>query len=171
MRRNQFLLVAFLGTLPLFAKGGRTLEAMEPTARETALSAMKWNDAYWDDRAAFLWNTGEMPQGGRSGARSRRHLVRETSWYALGLLMRGGDGDRAKAIRAIEAVLDNQIDDPTQPYHGTFQRSPEEPRPPQRYARLFVEYDPNWREFIGTTFIMILEEYAGQLPVALRRRM
>jgi hypothetical protein len=34
-----------------------------------------------------------------------------------------------------------------------------------------VEYDPNWREFIGTTFIVILEEYSSQLPPALRRRM
>jgi hypothetical protein len=173
MRRYRFLLLLAVWTLPLFAKGGRTLDAMEPTARETALAAMKWNDAYWDDRAAFLWNTGEAPAASRSGGapRSRRHLVRETSWYALGLLMRGGDGDRDKAIRAFEAVLDNQIDDPSQPFHGTFQRSPEEPRPPQRYARLFVEYDPNWREFIGTTLLMILEEYADQLPAPLRRRM
>ena len=126
---------------------------MEPAARETALAAMKWNDAYWDDRAAFLWNTGTFtnPSTARpGGARPRRHLVRETSWYALGLLMRAGDGDRERAIRAIEAVLNNQIDEVAQPFHGTFQRSPEEPRPPQRYARLFVEYDPNWREFIGT---------------------
>ena len=158
--------------LPSFAKGGRTLAAMEPAARETALAAMKWNDPYWDDRAAFLWTTGAEPGAGRAEAsRSRRHLVRESSWYALGLLMRNGEGDRERAIRAIEAVLRNQIDDPSQPYHGTFQRSPEEPRPPQRYARLFVEYDPNWREFIGTTFAMILEEYGEQLPAELRRRM
>jgi hypothetical protein len=168
MRRKPIYL-ALLCALPLFAKAARTLDSMEPAARGTALAAMTWNDAYWDDRAAFLWNTSATPA--RAGAsRSRRHQVRETSWYALGLLMRAGSGDRERAIRAIEAVLNNQIDEPSQPFHGTFQRSPEEPRSPQRYARLFVEYDPNWREFIGTTFIMILEEYGDQLPAALRRR-
>ena len=172
--RWKRLWMVLLCALPLFAKAGRTLDSMEPAARETALAAMSWNDPYWDDRAAFLWNTGAtlVPSPARAGAaRSRRHLVRETGWYALGLLMRAGNGDRERAIRAIESVLNNQIDEPLQPFHGTFQRSPEEPRPPQRYARLFVEYDPNWREFIGTTFIMILEEYSDQLPPALRRRM
>lgn len=177
MIAKRLLYLPLLWALPLSGGGGRTLDAMEPAARDTALAALKWNDAYWDDRAAFLWNWsagGTPAAGARAGgaaARGRRHVVRETSWYALGLLMRGATGDRERAIRALEAVLDNQIDDPAQPFHGTFQRSPEEPRPPKRYARLFVEYDPNWREFIGTTFIMILEEYSSQLPAALRHRM
>ena len=167
MRLFIFLL---LSALPLAAKGHATLNALEPTARETTLAAMQWTDQLWDDRAGFIWN----PDGGtpsRAGTPARRHLVRETSWYALGLLLRDQEGDRARAIRAIEAVLNQQIDDPDQPYNGTFQRSPEEPRPPARYARLFVEYDPNWRSFIGTTFAVILDEYRDRLPEPLQRRM
>jgi len=63
--------------------------------------------------------------------------------------MRAGQGDRELAIRAIEAVLNNQIDDPSQPYHGTFQRSPEEAEAAATYARLSSEYDPNWRDSSG----------------------
>ena len=85
--------------------------------------------------------------------------MRETSWYAAGLLLRNQPGDKERAIQAIEAVLKHQIDEPDQPYHGTFFRAPEEPHPPMRYAQMFVQYDPNWRSFIGTTFALILEEY------------
>src|ERR1051326_7604520 len=116
MRLKSVWLTLFC-TLPLLAKGGRALAEMEPAARETAIAAMKWNDVYWDDSAAFLWNTSATPVSARTEAsRSRRHLVRETSWYALGLLMRNAEGDRDRAIRAIEAVLRNQIDEPSQPY-------------------------------------------------------
>ena len=107
----------------------------------------------------------------RTGEIQRRHLVRETSWYAAGLLLRNQPGDHNRAIQAIEAVLAQQIDEPDQPYHGTFFRAPEEPHPPARYAQMFVQYDPNWRSFIGTTFALILDEYSGRLPQSLRKRM
>ncbi len=50
-------------------------------------------------------------------------------------------------------------------------RSAEDAHPPARYARLFVEYDPNWREFVGTTLAVLLEEYSDRLPEALRKQM
>jgi len=107
----------------------------------------------------------------RTGAPARRHLVRETSWYAAGLLLRNQPGDKDRAVQAIEAVLNQQIDEPDQPYHGTYFRAPEEPHPPTRYAQMFVQYDPNWRSFIGTTFALILDEYSSRLPESLRKRM
>ena len=156
--------------LPLTGEVRKTLDMLDPTARETTLAAMEWTDQFWDARAGFIWDT-DAESANRSRRMLRRHLVRETSWYAVGLLLRNQRGDLPRAIQAIEAVLRQQIDEPGQPYDGTFQRSPEEPRPPARYAQMFVQYDPNWREFIGTTFAVILEDFSDRLPEALRKRM
>jgi len=166
-RWSFFLLVC---SLPLAGQARKTTDSLDPAARETVLAAMEWTDQFWDARAGFIWDTGDEPAS-RAERPSKRHLVRETSWYAVGLLLRNQKGDVARAIQAIEAVLGQQIDEPGQPYDGTFQRSPEEPRPPARYAQLFVQYDPNWREFVGTTFAVILEDFSDRLPEALRRRM
>jgi hypothetical protein len=151
-------------------EAGKTLDSLDSAARETIPAVMQWTDQFWDARAGFIWDTGDGSNGG-SGRLSKRHLVRETSWYAVGLLLRNQKGDLNRAIQAIEAVLGQQIDETGQPYDGTFQRSPEEPHPPAKYAQMFVQYDPNWREFIGTTFAVILEDFSDRLPEALRKRM
>lgn len=94
------------------------------------------------------------------------HLVRSTAWYALGLLLRDGNGDRARAVAAIDTVLGHQYDVPGLPHHGTFLRSPDDPPPPDG-PKVWRDYDPNWREFVGTTLALILLEYEAQLPTEL----
>jgi hypothetical protein len=93
-------------------------------------------------------------------------MVRESAWYALGLFLRNGSGDVERAIRALEAILTFQFDEPGKVYHGTFYREPEEPHPPEP-AIEWRHYDPNWREFIITTIAIILIEYEHQLPRSL----
>lgn len=115
------------------------MDTLDPTVRETTLAAMEWTDQFWDARAGFMWDTdAESPN--RSGRMGHRHLVRETSWYAVGLLLRNQRGDLERALQAIEAVLQQQIDEPGQPYDGTFQRSPEEPRPPASLPSQIILY-------------------------------
>ncbi len=82
-----------------------------------------WMDRWWDDDAGLLWN----PPGSFEGVVEPRsvHLVRETAWYAIGLLRRDGPGDRARAEAALDAVVGHQYDEPGQPWHGTFVRFPE----------------------------------------------
>ncbi len=55
-------------------------------------------------------------------------------------------------------------------YHGTFSRAPEEPHPPEDPVE-WKDYDPNWREFIGTVFIVLLLEDDTLLPESLRQKM
>jgi len=153
---------------PLEARDAKTLAALSPEARDTAVSALQWTDQYWDARAGFLWDTRLEP---KPGEKSRRHVVRDTIWYAVGLMLRDQAGDRDRSLQAIKAVLAQQLDDPQQPYNGTFYRSPEEPHPPARYAQLFVQYDPNWRQFVGTTLALLLEEYPDRLPESLHKQM
>ena len=49
---------------------------------------MAWLDRWWDDDVGLLWN----PEGSHAemGPPRSIHLVPQTAWYALGLVMRDG---------------------------------------------------------------------------------
>ena len=142
----------------------RDFNSLDANARDLFLAAMRWADNLWDDATGLLWNSGD------AKLTTPHHSIRGTAWYALGLLMRHAANDRARAIHAIERVLDYQFDAPTKIFHGTFFRAPEEPYPPE-HAVIWHDYDPNWREFIITTFALILLEYTDQLPASVVQRL
>lgn len=131
--------------------------------------AMRLFDASYAPEAHLVLR----PHDGHTGAVGK-YMVRESSWYALALLLRDRNGDRpADAQRALDilgAVLDQQYLDPEKKWYGTFKRTPEEPMPAGNSVA-FRGYDPNWRHFIGTTFEMILIEYPERIPPALQERM
>jgi hypothetical protein len=144
------------------------LDELDTTARDLAQRSLAWMDGCWDEAAGlFRVPNDALYEAGRAGVPA--HLVRETGWYALGLLLRDAAGDRARAIRAFELVLTYQFDTPGQPYHGTWYRSPHEPPPPENPV-IWRDYDPNWREFIGTTLALALIEYESRLPAELVHR-
>ena len=97
-------------------------------------------------------------------------MVRESSWYALGLLLRDEPGDRQRAADILDAVLKQQYLTPGTPWYGTFRRAPEEQEPAPD-AVMWRNFDPNWRIFIGTTFEMILIEYPDRISPELAQRM
>ena len=144
------------------------VEDLSPKARELLEESVGWMDRFWDPAAGLLWNMGDAPDPA-SAEHEEGHPVRETAWYALGLLLRDGPGDTERAVQGLEAVLANQFDEPGKVYHGTFYRAPEEPHPPENPVE-WHDYDPNWREFIITTISIILDEYADRLPQALIAR-
>jgi hypothetical protein len=98
------------------------------------------------------------------------YMVRESSWYALGLLMLHAPGDRDRALAILDAVLKSQYTDPHTRWYGTFKRSTEDPDPATADTA-FSSYDPNWRQFIGTILEIILTEYPAQLTPGLTARM
>lgn len=140
----------------------KSLDTLDGPARDLLAHAMRWMDARWDTAAGLLAAT---PDDAYSDHRSdvTVHVVRESSQYALGLLMRGQHGDVERACQTLAAVLAWQFDEPQQPYHGTWRRAPEEPHPPAQ-AVVWRDYDPNWREFIGTVLAIVLLEYEPLLP-------
>jgi len=133
---------------------------LNPNARELFVAAMKSMDAAWD-QSTHLVRTPEGPLD--HDGRRAKYMVRETSCYSLGLLMRDGKGDRARAAEGLEAVLKEQFLDKDKDWYGTFRRTPEEPDPSGENTVMWRNYDPNWREFIGTTFQMILIEYPDRI--------
>ena len=123
----------------------------DPTSVATA-----WMDRAWDDAVGLLWN----PPGAFSEVAEPRsvHLVRETAWYALGLLRRSGPGDHERAERALHAVIDHQYEAPGEAWHGTFVRFPEWAAP-KPGAVEWVDYDPNWRQFVGTALAVAVSDF------------
>ena len=127
---------------------------------------MALGDQSWDKSTKFLATSGVAAHG----AAAIRYMVRESSWYAFGLLVRDQAGDRQRAAEILEAVLKEQYPVSGARWSGTFRRSPEEGEPKADDAP-FTSYDPNWREFIGCTFAMILIEYPDRIPAGVARQM
>ncbi|HEX7166713.1 MAG TPA: hypothetical protein VF230_07010, partial [Acidimicrobiales bacterium] len=132
--------------------------------------ALAWCDRWFDDDASLLWN----PEGSYDELAPPRslHLVPQSGWYAAGLLRRDGTGDRARAAAVFERLCSLQYDEPGTVWHGTFARFAESPHP-RPGAIEWVDYDPNWRQFLGTTFSLVLADHAGaaSLPGATAERM
>jgi hypothetical protein len=135
---------------------------LDPRPRELLLASMGYADGFWDESAGLL--RSPVPE------EAHRHRTRESTWYALGLLIRNQPGDEARAVRIIERVLAHQIDATGQRWDGTFRRFPDEPEPGAG-AELWNDFDPNWRHFIGTTFAIILTEFEPCLPAGLPARL
>ena len=141
----------------------RASSPAESRPQELLAASLRFSETHWDDSAALLWSPAE--------GEAKVHCVRESAWYALGLLMRDRPGDTARAVRIIERVLANQFAAPGWPWDGTYRRAPEEADPPAADAKVWEHYDPNWRQFIGTTFALILIEFEPRLPADLPARM
>ncbi|HEX7158262.1 MAG TPA: hypothetical protein VF214_04580 [Edaphobacter sp.] len=154
-------------TLLLAASPRRVAPAsLDRYSRELFGVSMHSMDSFWDTTAHLV----RTPELAEMHGHPQQYMVRETSWYAVGLLMRDARGDRQRAVECLEVVLKEQFLDRSKPWYGTFRRSPEEGNPPEE-AVMWRDYDPNWREFIGTAFEMILIEYPDRIPADLAQRM
>ncbi len=136
--------------------------------------SMAWMDPWWDAGVGLLWNM----EGSLDDLAPPRslHLVPQSAWYAAGVLFRSGPGDVERAARTFDALCNCQYSSPdtaSAEWHGTFARFLETPVPPLVGATRWVDYDPNWRQFVGTVFELVLQD--GQpglkLPADTQRRM
>ena len=59
-------------------------------------------------------------------------------------------------------MLATQYDRPGEVWHGTFARFAEWPEP-SADAIEWDDYDPNWRQFVGTTWLLILRHFEDRL--------
>ena len=138
--------------------------SLSKNSREIFEIAMKWGDDYWDPQVKLVrvppFVVFSTPR------RQPYFTVRESAWYAAGLLLRDQPGDRDRAAEILRTVLKQQYREPGKPWDGTFRRTPQEPQPGAN-ALIWRAYDPNWREFIGTTFALILTEYPDRIPADL----
>jgi hypothetical protein len=118
---------------------------------------MQW----WDHAEHMVWNP---PGSVEPGIAARQlHLVPNTAWLAYAQLAAGDDAAAAEAVAAIRKLIALQYDRPGTVVHGTFRRFLEWPDQPPPAPVMWDDYDPNWRQFVGTTFAVILEDFSDRL--------
>jgi hypothetical protein len=161
------LVLAFLGRCHA-AEAPHSIgpQQLNDNTRALLNQSLELEDKYWNDKIGLI----QYPSAQPAPSHDEAFMVRESSWYALGLLLRDAPGDRERAARALDAVLREQYNTPNVRWYGTFRRSPEEPSP-HYTSKAWKSYDPNWREFIGSTFAVILMEYPDRIPQRLGERM
>ncbi|KAJ8070823.1 hypothetical protein OCU04_001184 [Sclerotinia nivalis] len=117
--------------------------------------SMDYLDRAYDNSAGYLYGT--------SGAVALRHTTRSSAWYAIGLLARNQGSDVVEAERIIVNVINGQFKDPKAQWYGDYQQEPEEPElgSPYYAPEMYGSWDPNWRGFIATAFIVGLEEFGS----------
>jgi hypothetical protein len=143
-----------------------SLASVDKNARELFQESMNLDAQLYDKDAKLVHHPNYQASASRTGS----FMVRESSWYALGLLLRDAEGDRQRAADILDAVLKQQYLTTGVKWYGTYRRTPEEPDPTGNPV-IWRGYDPNWRVFIGTTFAMILIEYPDRIPSELSKRM
>ncbi|WXC52560.1 hypothetical protein QX201_012220 [Fusarium graminearum] len=148
-----------------------SLLAVSSTATAASLAQRNGNsklttvsDSRFDSSYGYIWYQD-----------NGQWSVRFTAWYIAGLLHRGKADDVKAAVMAIENVLANQLDsDFDSAWYGTFKLAPDEPDPTPNGTlyppSIYGTYDPNWREFVGTQLIQVVEEFGHLLPKGLESR-
>lgn len=94
------------------------------------------------------------------------HPLRESLYGALVDL---DHGEVARARTTLDRVLAAQYVAPGKPWHGTFPVLAESPAP-KLGAVPFVDFDPNWRQFLGVGLALVLERHAASLGLGQARR-
>ncbi|KAH7304675.1 hypothetical protein B0I35DRAFT_454545 [Stachybotrys elegans] len=137
--------------------GGKMTAPLQSNPRQLLDESMQWLDRFYDPSYGYLHDV--------AGSNAMRHNTRSSSWYALGLLARNKNDDVLQAEKIIANLANAQFKDPSLQWYGDYQKYPEEPvvGSPNYKAVPYKTWDPNWRGFVGTTLILIYEEYSKLL--------
>ncbi|QSZ33646.1 hypothetical protein DSL72_005214 [Monilinia vaccinii-corymbosi] len=135
------------------ARAGAYVTSLPCNAQGLFNESMDYLDRAYDKSAGYLYDT--------SGSTALRHETRNSAWYAIGLLARNQGSDVLEAEKIISNVIDAQFKVPEDQWYGDYQVEPEEPElgSPHYAPKMYNSWDPNWRGFIGTAFIVGLEEF------------
>ena len=149
----------------------KTFNELNVPTRHWMIKSMQWADQNWNNELSLI----RIPVDHEKQSITARNQngeedVRNSIWYATGLLMRQNPADVKRALKIIDAILKYQFDDPEKVFHGTFYRNPSESYPPEDPIQ-WDHYDPNWREFICTVFIVLITEFQEVIPKNLIDRM
>ncbi|KAF2120481.1 hypothetical protein BDV96DRAFT_538644 [Lophiotrema nucula] len=126
--------------------------------------SMSWMDMYYDSDAGYVYSLD---------AAALTHETRASTWYAAGLFARNEGDDVEQAAKIVKNVIDGQHKNVSSQWYGDYQIYPEEPSlgTEQYPPVIYNSWDPNWRGFVGTTFVLILEEFPHLVPYDLQQYM
>lgn len=119
--------------------------------------SMEWMDRFFDPKIAQLYDLDSKA--------AMNHETLASTWYAVGLLARNNEGDAERAEDIIKYVINDQHNGPEDLWYGDYTREPEEPTVGTTWypAAMYRSWDPNWRGFVGLSFITIYEEFGDLL--------
>ncbi|CZT42341.1 related to OrfH-unknown, trichothecene gene cluster [Rhynchosporium secalis] len=153
LKKNIQLASYFI--IPAFCHSNHSnyVDTLPKHARGLFTESMNWLDGYYDPSAGYLFDIG--------GASALRHETRSSAWYAIGLLARNKGKDVEYALEIVTNIIDGQFKDPEDQWYGDYQKEPEEPTVGTSFypAKIYNSWDPNWRGFVGTAFIVGIEEF------------
>ncbi len=116
----------------------------------------------WDpDTSLQRLSPGAAP--GLADRADRLHVIRESALAALFDLGRGQADGHRRAVDTIEAVLSHQYPLDGTSWAGTFRVVAEQPTPGAD-ATVWLDYDPNWRQFVGMILATIVDRFGPELP-------
>ncbi|KAG4415364.1 hypothetical protein IFR04_011513 [Cadophora malorum] len=139
---------------------GSYVSKLPHNSRTLLAESMNWMDNFYDAEAGYLrWVLSNS---------AFHHETRSSAWYAVGLLARNKHKDVANAEKIINNIINAQFKNPEDQWFGDYQQEPEEPEvgSPAYPPSIYGTWDPNWRAFIGTTFVIALEEFGSLLSNA-----
>ncbi|KAJ4992865.1 hypothetical protein SVAN01_01569 [Stagonosporopsis vannaccii] len=119
--------------------------------------SMDWMDMFYDNERGYLFNLDSA---------ALVHDTRSSAWYAAGLLARNEADDAEQAVRIVTNIIGAQFKNESLQWFGDYQKYPEEPTvgTAQYPPVIYNSWDPNWRGFVGTTFVLMLEEFPDLIP-------
>ncbi|KAJ2906090.1 hypothetical protein MKZ38_003127 [Zalerion maritima] len=153
-------MVLFKSILAFFAVGltlGSEFPSNETYSQNLLRESMAWMDMFYDADAGYLYDLD---------SNALVHGTRHSAWYAAGLLARNKHDDVEQALKITRNVISGQFKDPEKQWYGDYQIYPEEPTVGTDHypAVMYNSWDPNWRGFIGTTFVLMMEEFPDLIP-------
>ncbi|EIN14701.1 hypothetical protein PUNSTDRAFT_81236, partial [Punctularia strigosozonata HHB-11173 SS5] len=161
----RFLVLAALGSVACYSEPVHA--SVRPSASQHDSSSVVYGLSK-NQRELFTSTMSDFDEGFNTTSELLFNSVRYTAWYAVGLLARNEDGDVPKASALLENAIAAQYKDPTKIWFGTFKGTPDDPDPSTLpNPQIYTDYDPNVRGFVGTSFIIALEEFKHLLKPGL----
>ncbi|KAF5389578.1 hypothetical protein D9757_004100 [Collybiopsis confluens] len=163
-----YIILSFSVTSAWFDERARPpsfLDSVSLTQRDLFDYGMTGLDINWGGPGTFIFGS-----------------ARYSAWYAVGLLARNTNEDVKNAnelLHDVETEFDTEscyiefliklFTDPSKIWFGTFKDAPDSPDPGDTWTpEIYSSYDPNQGLFVGTSFIIILEEFAELLDPSIK---
>lgn len=141
--------------------------ALSGEAKAMMEDSMTWMDKYYDPKVKQLYDL--------ESKAAMNHETLTSAWYAVGLLARNGNSgkDVSEAGSIINYIIDDQHKNPADLWYGDYTREPEEPNVGTTVypAKPYGSWDPNWRGFIGLSFITMYEDFGHLLSKQIKDSM
>ncbi|KZT24175.1 hypothetical protein NEOLEDRAFT_1179434 [Neolentinus lepideus HHB14362 ss-1] len=158
MARRIAALLLFAMTATAFS-----IASLSPVARNLFHTSLDYTSSFFDPSVNFLLSSDPSTPG--------MHDTRSSAMYAVGLLLRNEGDDVERAVSIIENVAGSQYrtsaNGSVMPWYGTYPHAPEEPAPGDFYGDvIYTNFDPNWRDFVGTAWCFALATREHLLPVS-----